>query len=237
MCTVTYYRNTQGTIITSNRDEHIDRPLANAPGKNVFDNCVLYYPTDPVASGTWFGVKNNGNTYVLLNGADKKHVSNPPYRMSRGLVLLDIMKHDYPLQCWNGIDLLNIEPFTIIVSTPQLLHQLRWNGNIKQQINLDPNQYHIWSSATLYSDEIIHQREQWFFTFLQNKNYSLTSKDLIDFHTNTHKMDKQNGLIINRNQTLLTKNVTQSSVANGGFTITHFDLIKDTKSIISDRIV
>ncbi len=58
----------------------------------------------------------------------------------------------------------------------------------------------------------------------------------MNFHTNTQKSNLQNGLVINRNHTMLTKNITQCVVEKNEFTLTHYDLISNDKTIITEPI-
>lgn len=234
MCTVSFYKNENHTIITSNRDEHIDRPLAIAPKKYTFNGKTVYYPKDPKAGGTWFVVTINAEVFVLLNGAEKKHSLQSKYRKSRGIILLELSTSDHLIKEWENIDLNRIEPFTIVAYTDQNFVQLRWDGLSKSLVNLDRDQPRIWSSATLYSTEVIKHRENWFSDFMNKK---LEPKDLIHFHTNTQSDDSKNGLMIDRNQTMLTKNLTQCVVNTNRFKIIHFDYISDTKKQITENIL
>lgn len=236
MCTVSFYRKNSKVIITSNRDEQLNRPLATEPQKYVYKNTTLYFPRDPKAGGTWFVVKSNGSTLVLLNGAEKKHISNPPYRLSRGIILLELAISNHLTDTWNLINLNEIEPFTIIVYESNNLIQLRWNGNKKKYKLLDVYLPHIWSSSTLYEPEIIKQREFWFDDFLKLKNDFINEDDLINFHTKTQSNDNINGLVINRNQNMLTKNVTQVVLGNNQFALTHYDMITQKITKIEQEV-
>ena len=95
MCTVTYIpSNKDSYILTSNRDESPQRASAEIPKKyKIFDQDI-FFPRDPQAGGTWIASSEENYTLCLLNGAFKKHKWNPPYRMSRGLVLLDFFKYN-----------------------------------------------------------------------------------------------------------------------------------------------
>lgn len=234
MCTVSFYKDTQKVIVTSNRDEKTERPIAIPPQKVTHNNLFFYYPIDPQANGSWFGVKQTGGILVLLNGAEKKHISNPPYTKSRGLIFLDILKSDNFLQNWNNIELLNIEPFTLIAFENDELYQLSWNGNLKKELKLDANIPHIWSSTTLYEEETILKRKNWFYDFLDSKNKPLESNDFISFHKNTEASDQENGLIINRNGKMLTKNITQCTLFENSFKIIHQDLILNEETILEE---
>jgi hypothetical protein len=237
MCTVSFYRDNSKVIITSNRDEDINRTSAISPKKISCGAKTLYYPKDPQAGGTWFAVNSIGFIFVLLNGAEAKHIPNPPYRKSRGLVLLDIINSNNFLEGWNLIDLSNIEPFTVIAFFDNQLFQIRWNEVEKSHVKLDINRSYIWSSSTLYSNDIISKRELWFSEFLNQNKENICSDDFISFHTNTQKNDNQNGLVMNRNNSTLTKNITQCEITKDNFTLTHFDLISKEKSIISEILI
>ncbi len=232
MCTVTFYKNAEKTIITSNRDEQRDRPGAKAPRKFLKGNNTFYYPVDPQGKGTWFCVKQDGGILVLLNGGDKKHMPLPPYRRSRGLILLDIFDSMNVNRQWQEIDLHGIEPFTIVAFVQNELMQFRWNGCGKSFRILDVNQPHIWSSATLYDDQAINMREAWYSSFLAKKKGNIHEGDFLDFHINTQKNDSLNGLVINRSQTIITKNITQCVIDDKTFALTHLDLISGSKSKI-----
>lgn len=234
MCTVTFYQNNNSTIITSNRDEHVQRPLALHPECYDFKGRRMYFPKDPKSGGSWFVVNKTGQILVLLNGADVKHIPSPPYRLSRGTILIQLASETDIHAGWKEIELDNIEPFTIVFYSSNQLFQFRWNGLNKTTLVLDANNYHIWSSTTLYDLEIIQQREKWFHQFMQEKMKSVQADDLIHFHTHTKNDDKENGLVINRNQSLLTKNVTQVILDKVQFKLQHFDLIQNTQTSLTD---
>lgn len=166
MCTVSFYNNKDQIIITSNRDESINRPLALPPTKITFNHSTIYCPIDPQHNGTWFAVNQNNSVFVLLNGAEKKHFHNPPYKKSRGLVLLEIAGSINYLDKWHSIDLEQIENFTIVAFFKGKLAQLRWDGSKKSHLFLDENKSHIWSSSTLYDEHTIKRRKEWFDDFL-----------------------------------------------------------------------
>lgn len=234
MCTVSYCRTNNQTIISSNRDEHLLRPLALAPAKYTLQNCEAIYPVDPQAMGTWFVVKTDGTAYVLLNGAFKKHVRNEPYRKSRGLILLEIIDHTNPLENWENTTLEGIEPFTLIAFTKSALHQLRWDGLQKHNKQLPLQGMYIWSSATLYDEITIKNREQWFNDFLKEKQQKVTAVALEYFHKTTQADDNINGLVIHRPTNILTKNITQFTLNEHSFTLSHSDLITQQNHQITE---
>lgn len=233
MCTVSFYSDDKKVVITSNRDEHSDRPLAIAPKQYLYNNTPLYFPKDPKAGGSWFVVKPDNAVFVLLNGAEQKHISNPPYDKSRGVILLEIASAHNLMEYWDCIDLLRIEPFTIIAFIQQKLFQLRWNGHLKELKMLDNKAPKIWSSSTLYNPDIMEQRAFWFSEFLSQNHKPIEARDLMNFHTTTQSNDIENGLLINRNTKIRTKSITQCILENNRIELLHADLINGfTTSII-----
>src|SRR4030095_9832506 len=92
MCTVSFVPLSNSRfILTSNRDETIKRGLASSPQKINRNGTEIICPVDPLASGSWIGVSEKGRVICLLNGAFERHKHRPPYRMSRGIVVLDAL--------------------------------------------------------------------------------------------------------------------------------------------------
>lgn len=225
MCTVSFVHSSGKIIITSNRDEQVARPAVE-PRNYLVNQKNLFFPKDPKAGGTWYVVDENANVLVLLNGADEKHEWNPPYRRSRGLIVLDIFSSESAINAWENIDLESVEPFTIVLFQDQQLYQLRWNGTEKSTVKLNTNENHIWSSSTLYSKEIREQRTQWFSTFLDTTP-EVTFEEMFRFHRYTEADNAQHGLIINRNDQLKTLSITQSVIDQNKITVMHHDLIEE----------
>src|SRR5690606_623977 len=114
MCTVTFARSGNSTIITSNRDEQTGRAPAMPPREYEIDGRKIWFPKDGQSGGTWFALDESGNVTVLLNGAKEPHEFRNDWRKSRGLILLEIFASD-PISTWKSIDLDMIEPFTMVL--------------------------------------------------------------------------------------------------------------------------
>ncbi len=224
MCTVSFVRTNESVIITSNRDEHIQRENAAAPDFHVLPGKKIIFPKDARAGGTWFAVGDNGVVVVLLNGAFKKHIAQPPYRKSRGLILLEIIEADKPLSFFRTLNLDNIEPFTIVLYQPGLLYELRWDGVNQYEKPLDVSGNYIWSSATLYTNEIIEHRENLFQQFL-HAPAGISAAGIHDFHASNNG-DHENGFIINRQTGMKTFSITQAVVNNHTVNFLHTDLLQ-----------
>lgn len=224
MCTVSFVSHSGTVIITSNRDEKVIRPSAVPPRTYTINGKNVMYPKDPKAGGTWFVVDAKGCVLVLLNGGITKHKVQFLYRKSRGLIALDVISSDSPKDFWKEINLEDIEPFTLVLYQEKKLYELIWDGAIKRKTQLDENQNHIWSSVTLYSDRIRQKRSGWFFDFLKEKN-EISTSDMLEFHRNTEGDDSENGLVINRENTLKTLSITQALIDQNKGVITYHDLV------------
>ena len=222
MCTVSFVFSNGKAILTHNRDEKVARPSAIEPQKYIVNNKNIYFPKDQKAGGTWYAVAESGTVLVLLNGADEKHQLKPSYRKSRGLIVLDLISSNSPIEEWNSSDLSDIEPFTIVLFQDKKLYQLRWNEVEKSTLYLDVNQSHIWSSSTLYPKEIREHRAELFQNFIVSNEVS--SKQLFQFHRYAKNDDSENGLIINRNNEMKTLSITQTIIQENKVVLSYHDL-------------
>ncbi len=235
MCTVSFVYSNNKIIITSNRDEQVIRP-ALEPKNYLINQKQVYFPKDPKAGGTWFAVDEHANVIVLLNGASEKHQWNPPYRKSRGLIVLDIIGATDPKLKWETIGLENIEPFTIVLYCQNELFQLRWNGVEKESVKLNSKENYIWSSSTLYPKNIRETRAHWFANFLNTKK-EIHENELFDFHRYTEDTNKENGLVINRDNLLQTLSITQTVIEKNKVVVLYHDLLGSKETSQSFLIV
>jgi hypothetical protein len=226
MCTVTYIRSGDQTILTSNRDEHKNRPPAIDPKQYQIGYKKIKFPKDPKAGGTWFATDEVSTVGILLNGAAVQHIPRAGYRKSRGLVLLDVIASDLPLFTWQQYDLAGVEPFTIVLKLPDSLHQLRWDGFDKEINALSVEQNYIWSSSTLYSPEAQRERELWFQAFLQ-QTPSPDAANIRHFHSYTASDNRENGLVINRGGIMKTFSITQAVIQHQNTQLFHQDLLRE----------
>lgn len=185
MCTVTFLPlKNNDFIFTSNRDE---TPLrkTNPPKKYTEDGVELTYPKDEIAGGTWIGVSDKKRLVCVLNGGFENHVRQPPYKMSRGIIVKKALIVDDAIEHIKSFEYTNIEPFTLIIvdwKTDLVAYELVWDG-VQKHISQLKNEPRIWSSSTLYTAEMKKEREGWFQNWLQeNENYN--QKDILEFHQN-----------------------------------------------------
>jgi len=237
MCTVSYYPYRNGYVMTSNRDEKISRKWSSQPVKKTSGDHTIWFPQDMDAMGTWFGSKSNGNTYILFNGAEQKHQTNPPYKKSRGIILLEMMENDSHSKYWNTAELDGVEPFSVVVAGRAFLHLHRWDGSKKKVEVLDMSQHHIWSSSTLYSPVVAAQRVEWFNHFVNENGEKKDPDSIFNFHLTEKMDDKENGLVINREGMMITKSITQSVFASGMLSLKHFDLMSNEVSQLIGEVI
>ena len=234
MCTVSFVYSGGKVIVTSNRDEQVERPSLE-PRNYTLGNKHVFFPKDPKAGGTWFAVSENADVIVLLNGASEKHDWNPPYRKSRGLIVLELIGADSPMAAWNAIDLDNIEPFTLVLYEKQRLFQLRWDGFEKESAERDAMRNYIWSSSTLYPQNVREARAQWFERFLYTKP-EVNETDMFHFHRYTEDANQENGLVMDRGF-LKTLSITQTVIEQNKVRLVHHDLLAKKESANSFLIV
>lgn len=211
MCTLTYLPKGKAEfILTSNRDEGAQRPLAIAPAYYSHGAHHLLYPKDAAANGTWLATSSNAFTLCLLNGAFEKHHHQPPYRRSRGLVLLDFFDYSHIEQFAAEYDFSGIEPFTLVIFSHQdetKVHEIRWDGKIIHPKQLNHEVPLIWSSATLYEPQVRQAREQWYAEWLK-ENPNPQPHDLLNFHRFGGSGDRKNDLLMNRENKVFTVSIS-----------------------------
>jgi len=210
MCTVTLIRNSSKKddfILTSNRDEAAGRSTLK-PKIYSEENVRLIYPKDAEAGGTWIGVSEKKRVVCLLNGEFKAHKRKERYRLSRGVVVKDILKADHLEPYITNYDLEDIEPFTLIAgdwNKTLIFIELVWDGKIKHLREIKNNK-EIWSSSPLYSEAMKKDRVQWFQEF-ENQN-NLDTEGLWEFHHTAGNGNKNTNLIMDRGF-VKTKSITQ----------------------------
>ncbi len=183
MCTVTYLPlGKNDFILTSNRDETPLRKTIH-PKKYRENGVELMYPKDELAGGTWIGTSNKNRLVCLLNGGFTNHKRKSSYKMSRGIIVKKILSVDDAIAFIRDFNFNAIEPFTLILVDWNITlrtYELVWDGNQKhfRQLLQEPQ---IWSSSTLYTEEMKQDRQDWFKNWL-SKNKEYQQKDILAFH-------------------------------------------------------
>lgn len=228
MCTVTLLPlQNNGFVLTSNRDE--------APGRKALEPAIysdgetlLWYPKDPEGKGSWIGMSSKNRVVCLLNGAFERHERELPYRQSRGLVVTNFLKCDSVKEELTNYMLNNIEPFTLVVAdwnNAMKWFELVWDGE-KRHIRELPLEPSVWSSATLYNQEMRQERREWFQEFVNNKKQ--TREAISEFHHSAGKHNTNYGVIMDRGF-VRTTSITQ--IVKEGTTVhLHFEDLQARKN-------
>lgn len=209
MCTVTFLPlSDTDFVLTSSRDVGYRRERALEPSTYLENNVSLHYPKDGKAGGTWIGTSRNSRLICLLNGGFSDHDQMPEYEKSRGIVVKELLiAEDFQRAC-NKIELKHIEPFTLVVvewiNKPKLL-QFVWDGEKKHSADLEWSAK-IWSSSTLYTDEVKARRQHWFRTWCKMHNENAESA--LGFHLKAGTGDPENDVFMRRSE-VGTVSITQ----------------------------
>lgn len=236
MCTVTYLPlGNNDFILTSNRDEDPKRKTI-APKTYIEEGVKLTYPKDELAGGTWIGLSEKNRLICLLNGGFTKHQRAESYRMSRGVIVKQLLIVDNPVEVINHFDFDGIEPFTIVLvdwSSNLRAYELVWDGAKKhfQQLDDTPK---IWSSSTLYNEEMKQLRREWFAEWLlDNKDFH--QSEIINFHQDETKGNPEISLKMKRTY-VETVSVTSVMKSEQELTMSYYDLHANINKIEAEII-
>ena len=231
MCTVTFLPLTHNDfILTSNRDEQRLRETL-PPKKYEENNVEMLFPKDKMAGGTWIGTSSKNRLICVLNGAFKNHKKKENYKKSRGVIAKEMLQVKQIEPCVENLDLFEIEPFTMVIvdwNNGQLnLFELIWDGDTKYFTKLK-NEPKIWSSSTLYKNDIKEIRKNWFQHWIANNEF--TSEAILDFH-HSEIGDKEQAVLMKRSN---VETVSITSVKKEGTSIEmlYEDVVHDKKAKI-----
>jgi hypothetical protein len=192
------------------------------------DGISLYYPKDPQGKGSWIAASEDERMVCLLNGAFHAHSHRPPYDRSRGLIVLEAFQYETPFDFYRGVNLVGVEPFTMILVWSGLLYEFRWDGSSKHFLSL-PNLPYLWASATLYSPAVVARKREWLEDYLST-TADITQEKMVDFHEHGGVKDTENGMRIDRANGLKTLSITsfqlldnEVSVLQNTFTASLFE--------------
>ncbi|HFA51245.1 MAG TPA: hypothetical protein ENJ95_19710 [Bacteroidetes bacterium] len=234
MCTVTYIPQKENNfILTSNRDEAAARSPQNLTQIEQH-GLQLIFPKDAGAGGTWIAASDDGRVACLLNGAFEKHKHMPPYRHSRGLMVLDSFRYSSAKLFIGKYNFEGLEPFTFIMVGHGGLYELIWDGKKPHARQLDISGKYIWSSSTLYPKDIRLKRKQWFSDWIKNRNdFSLEAIQY--FHKYGGEADPLNGYVMNRHNVVQTVSITNVVKKEKEMEMIYDDLIR--KSLKQKKLV
>lgn len=232
MCTVTFLplSNTD-FMLTSNRDEQ--RLRETLPPKIYEEDGVeMLFPKDKVAGGTWIGVSSKKRLVCVLNGGFQKHKRKDNYTKSRGLIAKELLKENSLQPYLVNLNLLGVEPFTMIVvdwnNNELNLVEVVWDEHEKH-ITKHKNEPKIWSSSTLYTNEIKELRNNWFRQWLHENEF--TSEAILQFH-HSEIGDKEQAILMKRSY-VETVSITSVKKMENTVEMIYEDIVHSKKTVVN----
>lgn len=215
-------------VLTSNRDEAVERETL-PPDFEVIKDSKVIMPKDKRGGGTWIGGSSQKRVVCLMNGAFKPHQRKENYRLSRGVIVKELLAVENGISALENFDLYGVEAFTLIMAEwkEELeFFQLVWDESRKhlKKLEMKPQ---IWSSSPLYSEEMKRNREEWFARIRED----LYPEKILDFHHNAGIGDKEQDLIIDRGF-LKTQSISQLIVKPSEINFWYKDL---STSVITEK--
>jgi uncharacterized protein with NRDE domain len=225
MCTVTYLPKADACFIfTTNRDEAPHRSPENLDTTTIGGTRLLF-PRDTAAGGTWVIAGSNGTIVCILNGAFLKHKHQPPYRRSRGLMALDFFSVDSLQAFIQQYTFEGMEPFTMLVIRSGQVTEIRWDEKKLSVQAKDATKPHVWSSPTLYTQEMQRKREQWFSKWLAGQD-TFEQDAILHWHRTAGEGDPENDVVMNRNNIVKTVSITSIAANPQLLNLTYHDLLR-----------
>ena len=113
-----------------------------------------------------------------------------------------------------------------------IVEEIRWDG-VKAYYKKFPSLgYHIWSSASLYTDEMHAMRIKWLDEWMQNKIKKLP-EDILRFHHEAGDGDLRTNVLMNRDNFLSTVSISSAFVNNRNVEFNYEDLKYHQKKKVS----
>ena len=229
MCTVTIIPTSKSDfVLTSNRDEAPNR-VSLKPAHYTINGAKMLFPKDKIAGGSWIGVSEKNRVLCVLNGGFGYHKREVMYRISRGVVLKDLLSCEHIDMAINNYNLNGVEPFTLVVADWNAglkFFELVWDGEKKhfKELPLKPK---MWSSSTLYSEQMKLERQSWFDEY--KNSHDMNAKALMDFHEYTEASNTEYGVIMDRGF-VKTTSITQIKKENNTIVMDFNNLQDHSKS-------
>jgi hypothetical protein len=227
MCTVTFIPYKGTVFITSNRDESPARQSKGLTSRHTLDGPSIHFPLDPTSSGSWIALADTGRSVCLLNGGFEPFVPSPPYRISRGQVVLSAAAAPDPVSFAEEFDLHGVAPFTLLIYQDNTFFETVWDGEKRHIAALPVDQPQLWSSVTLYPAAVRAWRKEVFREWL-NEHQRYNRESIMAFHC-LKRGDDVNDFIMNRNEIVKTLSVTSIQLHNHKGSLLHLDLEKNTR--------
>lgn len=168
---------------------------------------------------------------VMLNGAFAPHMRKAKYRESRSIIFLDIFDSDNPVKKFSDTDLSDIEPFTLVVWLKQngTLWEMRWDEYEKFVTSLPADVPNMWSSATLFDEEMMARRKRWFNEWRVSQDL-ITGEAIRWFHEHGGEGFERMNLNLNQG-TVRTLSITGIEISGDRSVMYYHDLVTGEQTI------
>lgn len=224
MCLVSLISTEEGFILSSNRDESPKRATHSLELIEKFEQ-TIYFPKDPAKGGSWIACSNAGRSAVILNGAFEKHKHLPPYKTSRGIMLLDSFEYSIK-EFIKQYDFNGIEPFTLILAEVKIRICIVWDGSKLHTSDISTSKFNVWSSSPLYDKDMREERASWFKTAL-NREETINQDKLINVHKNGGPKNLKHSFRINWENKVATISFSSIELKNNSFIFYHEELLNE----------
>jgi hypothetical protein len=236
MCTVTFIPQNKGFILTSNRDETRTRNARHLVTESLNKKIEAFYPRDTQHGGTWLATSEVGHVVCMLNGAFVPYDRSVLYPASRGALPLYLLEERSLDKLFHEFPMHRVAPYTMVYFDGEQLQEIRYDGDEIHHTLMNKNASQIWSSVTLYPEDVRMRRVEYFNQFL--KRHELPSADaLMRFHSSQPFGDNTNDFIMNRQGKVETVSITQVVVDDTNVTMRHQNLIEDETIEINRNLV
>lgn len=148
------WKDKNNFILTHNRDEDGRKNYSLDFDEHEFFEEKVNCPLDGMSGGTWIFYSKKYVACVLNGGFDFHQPGRGSYRMSRGKLILELLKSHNLESYISSVNTTNIEPFTFVLIDTETSERVRfvWDGREKYSDKIEENVF-VWSSSTLYTEE------------------------------------------------------------------------------------
>ena len=188
---------------------------------------MIHYPLDVESDGSWIALSDDARAVCLLNGGFIPFIPSPPYRLSRGQVVVDAAVVDEPISFVETYNLEGIAPFTLLIFEKNIFLETVWDGFKRHIRELPVDKPQLWSSVTLYPPEIRAWRNEIFHQWVSERT-KYDRESIMAFHC-MKKGDSVNDFIMNREEVVKTLSVTSIQLQKNKGSMLHLDLEKNTR--------
>ena len=224
MCIVNYIPvSDHSFVLTHSRDERIKRPLSSPPIIKTIDGVKYVFPVDLKEGGTWIGASETGRVPCILNGAEKLHSYQPPYRHSRGLIIPAYFSYSSYASFFKSFKFSGLEPFTLIVFENQQIYSCVFSGDELKTRTLDRSKAFIRASSSLYSAEDYQVKKNDFETW--RNDFPNVSYEQIIQHNMNFRFERQADQLLSYTHPIQTISMTSVFQTSHKTRMDFYDLV------------